>query len=197
MKPTDTGRLYDRIASWWEEQEGQATAGVDFTRAAIRLSAARRSALDVGCGTGGRIVAALSDAGFRVTGIDVSEAMIGYARKRHPGSRFIRGDICEWQPEERYDAVVAWDSIFHVPYSAQRRAVAKLCDALAGGGVILFTAGGVDGEITGRMRGQDFYYSSLAEEEYLSVLKERGCKCVLMQRDQYPEEHVVFIAVKS
>jgi hypothetical protein len=84
-----------------------------------------------------------------------------------------------------------------VPYSEQRRVVEKLCDALADGGVILFTAGGVDGEITGRMRGQDFYYSSLAEEEYLRVMKEKGCKCVLMQRDQYPEEHVVFIGAKG
>jgi SAM-dependent methyltransferase len=197
MKPTDTGRLYDRIASWWEAQEGPSTAGIDFVRAAIELSAHQGSALDVGCGSGGRIIAALSDAGFQVTGIDVSGAMVECARKRHPAARFIQGDICEWQPLEQYDAVIAWDSIFHVPYPAQRRVVVKLCDALAGGGVILFTAGGVDGEITGRMRGQDFYYSSLAEEQYLRIMKERGCKCVLMQRDQYPEEHVVFIGVKG
>lgn len=189
--------MYDRIASWWDEQEGQSTAGIHFVRAAIRLSANKENALDVGCGSGGRIIAALSDAGFQVTGIDVSEAMVENARKRHPGSRFILGDICEWQPQEQYDAIIAWDSIFHVPYSEQRRVVEKLCDALADGGVILFTAGGVDGEITGRMHGQDFYYSSLAEEEYLRVVKEKGCKCVLMQRDQYPEEHVVFIGAKG
>jgi len=68
--------------------------------------------------------------------------------------------------------IIAWDSIFHVPYSAQRRVVLKLCDALADGGVILFTAGGVDGEITGRMHGQGIYYSSLAEEEYLRIDRE-------------------------
>lgn len=197
MKPTDTGRLYDRIASWWDEQEGQLTAGVRFVRAAVKLSAREGRALDVGCGSGGRIVEALTGAGFRVTGIDVSEAMLERARRRHPGSRFIAGDICEWQADGRYDVVVAWDSIFHAPHAEQRRVVAKLCDALADGGVLLFTAGGVDGEITGRMRGEEFYYSSLAEEEYLRTIKERGCKCVLMERDQHPEDHVVFIAVKS
>ena len=197
MKPRDTGHLYDRIAPWWDHQGAQSTAGIDFVRTAIRLSAGKGSALDVGCGSGGRIIDALLGAGFRVTGLDVSGSMLAYARRRHPGSRFILGDICEWEPEERYEAIIAWDSIFHVPYDAQRRVVMKLCDALASGGVILFTAGGVDGEITGRMRGQDFYYSSLAEEEYLRVMKERGCKCVLMQRDQYPEEHVVFIGAKG
>ena len=197
MKPTDTGRLYDRIAGWWDAQEWQSTAGVDFVRAAVSLSANKGNALDVGCGSGGRVVAALSDAGFRVTGVDVSKAMVERARGRHPDSHFIVADICEWGPTEQYDLIIAWDSIFHAPHAEQRRVVAKLCDALAAGGVILFTAGGVDGEITGRMRGEDFYYSSLAEEEYLKVMKERGCKCVLMQRDQYPEDHVVFIGVKG
>ncbi|HEV7905054.1 MAG TPA: class I SAM-dependent methyltransferase [Pyrinomonadaceae bacterium] len=197
MKPTDTGHLYDRIAAWWDDQQERSTAGLDFVRAAIKLTASKGNALDVGCGSGGRIVAALLDAGFQVTGIDVSEAMVEKASKRHAGSRFILADICEWQPREQYDAIIAWDSIFHVPYSEQRRVVLRLCEALAQGGVILFTAGGVDGEITGQMRGLDFYYSSLAEEEYLRTLKETGCKCVLMQRDQYPEEHVVFIGVKG
>ena len=197
MKPTDTGNLYDRISSWWNDQENQATAGIDFLRKALRFSANRGNALDVGCGSGGRIVAALLDAGFRVTGIDVSEEMLKYARERHPDSDFILADICEWKSQEQYDVVIAWDSIFHVPYSEQRQVVGKLCNALTSGGVILFTAGGVDGEITGEMQGRDFYYSSLTEEEYLRIMKENGCKCILMERDQYPEEHVVFIGAKS
>ena len=110
---------------------------------------------------------------------------------------FILADICEWQPLKQYDVVIAWDSIFHVPYSEQRRVVGKLCNALASGGGILFTAGGVDGEIIGQMHGQDFYYSSLMEEKYLKIMRENGCKCVLMERDQHPEEHVVFIGVKG
>ena len=197
MKPTETGNLYNRISSWWDDRQGQSMAGLHFVRKALTLSANRGNALDVGCGSGGRVVSALLDAGFRATGIDVSEAMLEFARKRHPDSRFIHADICEWEPRERYDLIIAWDSIFHVPYCEQRRVVVKLCDALANGGVILFTAGGVDGEITGQMCGQDFYYSSLSEEEYLRAMTENGCKCILMERDQHPEDHVVFIGVKG
>jgi hypothetical protein len=62
---------------------------------------------------------------------------------------------------------------------------------------VLFTAGGIDGEVTGAMGGQTFYYSSLDVEEYLHVLKARGCRCVLLERDQYPEEHVVLIGVRA
>lgn len=197
MKPTDTGHLYDKIATWWNDQEDDSTTGIQFVRRAIRLCTNNVNALDVGCGTGGRIIAVLLDAGFQVTGIDVSQGMLEYARKRHPDSDFIHADICEWQPQEQYDVIIAWDSIFHVPYSAQGRVVAGICDALANGGVVLFTAGGVEGERTGEMCGQDFYYSSLAEEEYFRIMKENGCKCILMDRDQYPEEHVVFISVKG
>lgn len=196
MKPTDTGQLYDRISSWWNDQQDSSTTGIHFLKMALRLSAGKGKALDVGCGSGGRIIDALLDAGFQVTGIDVSQSMLEYAAQRHPGADFIHGDICQWSPRERYDAIIAWDSIFHVPYSEQRRVTAKLCGALEKGGVILFTAGGVDGEITGQMYGQDFYYSSLTEEEYLRTMKESGCKCILFNRDQYPEEHVVFIGAK-
>lgn len=197
MKPTDTGKLYDKISTWWNDNENRLTIGVDFVRKALRFSADKGSALDVGCGSGGRIIATLLDAGFQVTGIDVSEAQLENARNRHPNSDFILADICEWEIGKRYDVIIAWDSIFHVPYAEQRPVVKKLCDALATGGIILFTAGGIDGQITGQMRGYDFYYSSLDEEAYLKVMKENGCKCVLMERDQYPAEHTVFIGAKS
>jgi SAM-dependent methyltransferase len=176
MKPTDTGHLYDQIAAWWYYQQKHSTTGIPFVQMAVRLSANKDKALDVGCGSG-RIVATLQEAGFHVTGIDVSEVMVEYARKRHSDSDFLHVDICEWEPRERYDTIIAWDSIFHVPYSAQRRVIGTLCDALASGGVILFTAGGVDGEITGQMCSYDFYYSSLSEEEYLQRFAS-GCDLI-------------------
>lgn len=197
MKPTETGKLYDKISAWWNNNENHLTIGVDFLQKALKFSAGNGKALDVGCGSGGRIINALLDAGFRVTGIDVSEAQLENARNRHPDSDFILADICELEIKERYDVIIAWDSIFHVPYAEQRSVVGKLCAALAPGGVILFTAGGTDGQITGLMRGFDFYYSSLDEEEYLKVMKENGCKCILMERDQYPAEHTVFIGAKE
>ncbi len=75
--------------------------------------------------------------------------------------------------------------------------IEKLCEALTKGGVLLFTAGGVEGEVRGEMCGETFYYSSLSAEEYLKILNEKDCKCILLQRDQYPDEHVVFIAAKN
>jgi SAM-dependent methyltransferase len=49
------------------------------------------SILDVGCGSG-QVAAHLSSRGFRVTGVDESEAMLSLARVNAPGSTFIEGD---------------------------------------------------------------------------------------------------------
>lgn len=195
--PQETGRRYDAIAAWWVSQEETSSSGLRYLPRTIALCTKGRKALDVGCGSGGRVIVALTHAGFQVVGLDVSPTMLEYAKARHANASFIRADICEWQAPEKYDLIVAWDSIFHVPHDSQRPVVEKLCDALALGGAILFTAGGVDGEITGEMSGQTFYYGSLADEEYLRILKECGCTCVLLDRDQYPETHIVVLAVRA
>jgi SAM-dependent methyltransferase len=171
-------------------------AGLRYAERAISLCTTTGKALDVGCGSGGRIIDALTSAGFEVLGVDVSEAMLELARARHPTAKFAYADVCEWEPPDRYDLIVAWDSIFHVRHSEQRQVVEKLCGALAPAGVLLFTAGGIDGEITGEMNGQSFYYSSLADEEYIKILKSCNCTCVLLDRDQYPEHHIVMLAVR-
>jgi SAM-dependent methyltransferase len=196
VEPAQTGRLYDAIATWWDDQQATSTSGLEYVRRASGLSANRRRALDVGCGSG-RLTASLTAAGYQVVGIDVSPGMLALARGRYPGTHFIRADICTWSPPEQYDLVVAWDSIFHVPHAAHREVVEKLCNVLAPGGVVLFTGGGIDGEVTGPMCEHTFYYSSLDVEEYLRILKARGCRCVLLEMDQYPDEHVVLIGVRA
>ena len=174
----------------------ESTCGLQYVDTAVQLSTNHGNALDVGCGSGGRIVAALLDSGFQVTGIDVSEAMIRLARKHHPGTEFIVGDICEWKPDQKYDVVVAWDSTFHVPHDRQRDVTQKLCQCLKDGGVLLFTCGGTNGEMRGEMHGFDFYYSSLDGQEYLGILKDMECQCLLLERDQLPNEHLVVIGTK-
>lgn len=193
----ELGHRYDAIAATWDEVGATSEYGVPFLRRAIGFASESGKALDVGCGSGGRVINELQHAGFAVLGVDVSAAMLKIAAQRHPGVPFVRADICSWSPPDVYALIVAWDSVFHVPYSEQGAVIQKLCRALAPGGVLLFTAGGRDGEITGKMHGQVFYYSSLGDEDYLSIINAAGCRCILLERDQYPEDHLVVIAVRS
>ncbi|MEU0084536.1 methyltransferase domain-containing protein [Streptomyces sp. NPDC006274] len=66
--------------------------------------------LDIGCGTG-RDAAYLHRAGRGVTGADLSEAMLTYARAEHPGPDYVRADLHRFDLGERaFDAVVCLDS---------------------------------------------------------------------------------------
>jgi SAM-dependent methyltransferase len=65
--------------------------------------------LDVACGEG-RYARALSAAGYRVTGVDVSADLLAEARKRSPGlpgePTYLRVDMRQLPFEEQFDAAV-------------------------------------------------------------------------------------------
>ena len=196
MTAARTGRRYDAIAAKWDQAIVDAAYGVAAVKQAIAACTRKGHALDVGCGTGGRIVNEMLHAGFGVTGIDVSQGMLEIARVRHADVAFIHADICDWVAPGEYDLIVAWDSTFHLRSEHQVLVVEKLCRALAPGGVFLFTAGGVDGEVTGQMFGQTFYYSSRTEDEYLRAAKRAGCECLHVERDQSPLPHIVVLVAR-
>jgi SAM-dependent methyltransferase len=75
--------IFDRMAERYDElraSEAQLAAQFDFT-VAEGLGAATRL-LDVGCGTGSLIAAAVERLGVKAWGVDASEAMLAKARER-------------------------------------------------------------------------------------------------------------------
>ena len=197
MHPRETGRRYDSIASIWDGKRRESTHGTRFIQRAIALCKSRGTALDIGCGSGGQMIDALLSAGFRVTGLDVSAAMLEIAKARHPSVEFIHDDITEWMPPLKYDLVLAWDSIFHLPHGSHAPVIKKLCACLEEQGALLFTAGGIDSEIVGSMHGHEFAYSSLSDASLTELVRQGECIPVLMERDQYPLHHLVILATKS
>jgi hypothetical protein len=71
MNPFETGRRYDALATAWDQGMIDSKYGIRFLHRAIKACARLGKALDVGCGSGGRIVNELLDAGFSVVGLDV------------------------------------------------------------------------------------------------------------------------------
>ena len=72
-------------------------------------------AIDVGCGSSGRILSLLQKHGYEAEGLDFSTEMLALARQKHPGVRFHHADICTWVAPHAYEFISAWDSIWHVP----------------------------------------------------------------------------------
>jgi SAM-dependent methyltransferase len=70
--------------------------------------------LDVCCGTG-YLAGILLGRGCTVTGLDLSPAMIGYARQNHPSGDFRVADAAKFHLTGRFDAAVStFDSLNHI-----------------------------------------------------------------------------------
>jgi len=138
MNPTKLGKKYDKIAGWWLDHHRQSDYGVAALKKALQFVEPGGSALDVGCGVGGRLINLLHAKHFQVTGLDVSQEMISIAQSIHPQDTFIHSDICHWHAEQSYDFILAWDSLFHLPLTEHPRVLTKLCQLLTEKGVFLY-----------------------------------------------------------
>lgn len=63
-----------------------------------------RTLLDVACGTGGHITY-LQDY-FQVSGIDLSESMLGMAQKKLPDTPFYQGNMIDFSLDQQFDLIM-------------------------------------------------------------------------------------------
>lgn len=104
--------------------------------------------LDVGCGSGVPVARTLAAAGYRVTGIDISEVQIRRAREQVPQAEFIRADATTASFDAAsFDAVVSFFALIHVPLTEQPPLLRKIAEWLRPGGCFVATMG--HGEWTG------------------------------------------------
>lgn len=192
----NTGELYDKIANWWNEFHIDSEYGIRQLELALQFSKHKNSALDIGCGSGGRMIDRLIHDGFEVTGIDASSKMIELAQKKHPESKFLNENIITWETEKKFDFILAWDSLFHLPFIEQKNVLAKICSMLNADGIFFYTLGDAVGEHYSDWHDEKFYYSSLGITENLKILSESNCECKHLELDQFPEKHVFIIAQK-
>jgi SAM-dependent methyltransferase len=105
------GQVYEQQAidgGWWDgEQEG-----IPDLLATLTFS----SVLEVGCGFG-RVGASIKAHWPEVeyTGIDISPDLVNAAQKRLPDSEIIEADMVIWNPDRRWDLVLAISSLSHIP----------------------------------------------------------------------------------
>ncbi|MEV8595008.1 class I SAM-dependent methyltransferase [Streptomyces sp. NPDC052012] len=92
---------------------------------------------DVGCGPG-RGTAYLASLGLSVFGLDLSESMLGIARREHPGLRFVHGSMLRLDvPDGALAGVVSLYSTIHLPESELPTAFTEFRRVLQPGGHLL------------------------------------------------------------
>lgn len=198
MNPKDTGKAYDKITHLWERKSFDRNNGIEQHKRALKFVQNKGKALDVGCGCTGRFIDLLISEGLKPEGVDVSEEMIRLARRRHPEVAFHQQDIGEWDIEDKYDFITAWDSIWHIPLEQQEKVFTKLVSSLNQGGVLIFTFGGTDepNEHTDDSMGEEIFYSTLGTNGYLKLLMKLGCTCRHLEYEQYSDLHSYLIVQK-
>ena len=189
---------YEKIADWFDSARGKGLTEREYLEALLLRLPAGGGVLDLGCGSGEPLAGFFIRKGFSVTGVDGSPRMVELCRARFPGMTWLAADMRGLALGRRFDAVLAWDSFFHLSKADQRAMFPVFAAHCGAAGLLLFTSGPAEGETSGVMQGAEFSYSSLSPEEYRRLLREHGFR-VLLHKAEDPEcgKHTVWLAIKD
>ena len=156
------------------------------------------SVLDLGCGTGAPIARWFLARGHSVTGVDFAPRMLQIARRNFPGATWIEADLNTLALGRRFDAVVAWDSFFHVAPDAQPGAIGTMARHLVLNGRLLLTTGHEQGEVMGQVGEEQVYHASLSLDAYRKVFADNGLSVLdLKMQDPDCGRHTVWLVQRT
>jgi ubiquinone/menaquinone biosynthesis C-methylase UbiE len=144
MSEQERGLIPAEAAAY--ERHG-APRGAQFTRPLLALARPWPGArvLDAGCGAGVPVADRLMRAGADVTGLDVSIGQLHLFRRHVDRAHAVCGDIEALPfPSARFDAVVSYYAIIHIPRSDHSRVFGEIARVLHVGGVALLCLGASD-----------------------------------------------------
>lgn len=170
----DNRTSYNKIAKQWTDIRKHSFVSKLVVNFADKVKP-NGHILDIGCGSGLPLTKYLSEKGFRVTGIDVAEEMIAIAKSSSiEKATFVHGDFLDFDTTDKFDSILAWDSLWHFSKTEQASLYAKIGSMLRINGFFLFTHGNIDSEHVDTMMGEQFYYSAIAEQDILQQLTNNG-----------------------
>ena len=164
--------LYRKYAREWVALRGEDLYEKVWLDRVLALVPAQAKILDIGCGSGKPIAAYLLAQGCTVTGVDSSETMLLMAQQNFPDQTWIQADMRQFRLEQKFDAILAWDSFFHLAPDDQRQMFAQFARHAQQGTVLMFSSGTAHGGAIGEFFDEPLYHASLAPEEYRALLRQ-------------------------
>lgn len=190
-------QLYQKYAREWVALRGEWLFEKVWLDRMLALLPDQANVLDLGCGSGKPLATYLIEQGCAITGVDSSELMLQMARANFPEQTWLQADMRQLNLEQKFDAILAWDSFFHLTQDDQRHMFAQFVRHAKLGTVLMFTSGPTHGEAIGELFGEPLYHASLSSEEYRHLLAQYGFE-VLKMVSEDPEctGHTVWLAKK-
>lgn len=194
MTPDAILSTYDAVAEEWDRLRDRTLFERRHLDRMLTHAPGRR-VLDLGCGTGRPIARYLVDRRCEVAGVDGAPAMIALFRRHVPQAAAIVADMRQLELGESFDAILAWDSFFHLSPDDQRAMMPVFAAHAAPRAVLMFTAGPAAGEPVGDFAGRPLYHASLAPEDYRDALAAAGFTLIdVTLEDPEAQGHTVFLA---
>jgi ubiquinone/menaquinone biosynthesis C-methylase UbiE len=189
---------YDEIAQTYHEQRDKFKSHKLLSEFSSLLPAGG-DVLDAGCGAGIPVARFLVDAGFTVTGVDVSSSMLQLARSHVPEARFLRMDMRRLGLEDgRFDGICAFYSLFHVPSQEHLQVLSRFNRLLRQDGVLIFSTGKSAWQGTGEFHGTQMFWSHPDRDVTRQWVIDAGFAVMMSEVQELGgEEHYWVMARKS
>ncbi len=177
---------YNVIADWFAVARPQVLKEQPYLDSLMAVTGKGASILDLGCGTGLPMMGYLLAQGMQVMGVDGSQQMLEIAKHNIPSAEFVQADMRQLSLSRKFDAIIAWNSFFHLPAEDQPAMFPIFREHLNNGGVLLFTSGTEHGEAWGMNGGVNLFHGSLDTSEYRSLLEANNFR-ILQHKENDPD----------
>jgi len=124
----------------------------------VSLLKEKGKVLDVGCG-GGQDSLYFYSKGFSVMGIDISDEMVSYAKKKLPAGTFYAGNFVDVPLNDAFDGIWCNRVFHHIPLDQQDAFLSKIHRLLKENGVLYLSA-----ELTDEQQDVDLWKTGVFPE---------------------------------
>jgi SAM-dependent methyltransferase len=155
--------------------------------------------LDLGCGIGLPHDKYFVDNKMALTGIDISEKHIALAKKNVKSAKYIVGDFFSKDVLGKFDAVISYFAIFHIPRTEHLKLFKRINSLLNKNGYILITLGAEEMkcDVNQDFVGAPMAWSSYSVEKNKQLVQEAGFDIIMAVEDYRTERHLWILAKKK
>lgn len=119
------GQKYDLVASGFAAMRDSFSTEKKYVDLFSDYLQPKSTILDVGCGSGYPIASYLIKKGFDVTGLDASKELLKIAEVKCPSMKSIYGDMRTILVKDKYDAIIEWWCLFHLPKQDHEKMITR------------------------------------------------------------------------